>query len=376
MKICAIICEYNPFHNGHFYQLDAAKKKSGADAVVCFMSGNFVQRGEAAVLGKYIRAKHAVLAGADAVVELPVVFSSAPAELFAKGAIKLISSVPEITALSFGCESGDEDVFFKAASLILEEPAEISAEIKRLLKEGFSFARARTEAWKNLFPRNFLSTPNNILGIEYAKALLLAKSKIRLFPVQRKGNGHTETTLSNNFSSASAIRAALEREEFEHLSGNLPLFVLRDLSHISNYLSILEKAALIERDTEKIRAICDCTEGLENALKKAARRNETDIVGKVTSKRYTSSRIRRILLHNLLGISRNFIEKCMTEPLYLNLLSFKKGSEAVLSALGKSSFPLLTKGTDARKLKETAKECYELGQKADAVFSIVRDISP
>lgn len=113
MKICAIICEYNPFHNGHFYQLDAAKKKSGADAVVCFMSGNFVQRGEAAVLEKYIRAKHAVLAGADAVVELPVVFSSAPAELFAKGAIKLISSVPEITALSFGCESGDEDIFSK-----------------------------------------------------------------------------------------------------------------------------------------------------------------------------------------------------------------------------------------------------------------------
>lgn len=374
MKICAIICEYNPFHNGHLYQLEVAKKKSRADAIVCFMSGNFVQRGEAAVLEKHLRARHAILAGADAVVEIPVPFSSSPAELFAKGAIKLISSVPEINALSFGCENGDEESFFKAATLFLEEPEEISVEIKRLLKKGLSFVRARAEAWESIFPQGFLSTPNNILGIEYAKALLLEKLAIRLFPVRRKGNAHTQTTLSDNFSSASAIRAALEKKEYERLPGNLPLFVLKDLSPTKNYLPVLEKAALIKRDTEKIKTVCDCTEGLENALKKAAWKNEPDIVGKITSKRYTSSRIRRILLHNLLELSRDFIEKCLTDPLYLNLLDFKKGSEVVLSALGKSSLPLLTKGTDARTLKGTAKKCYELGQRADGIFSIARDI--
>ena len=171
MKICGIICEYNPFHNGHLYHLQAARKTSGADFVLCIMSGNFVQRGEAAVLNKYTRARHAVRAGADAVIELPAVFSTSPAELFAKGAIKLLTAIPNLSQLCFGCESGDSENFLEAAEALDNEPAEVSREIKALMKRGVGYAKARAEVWRTRFPDGFLLSPNNILGIESARAV-------------------------------------------------------------------------------------------------------------------------------------------------------------------------------------------------------------
>ena len=152
MKICAIICEYNPFHNGHLYQLNAAKERSGADAVVCIMSGNFVQRGEAAIADKYIRAKHAVLSGADAVIELPVAYATANAELFAKGAMRIISSIPAVTHLCFGAENADKAAFMQAAPILNNEPKEVSHTIKTLVKDGMSYAKARAQAFANLIP--------------------------------------------------------------------------------------------------------------------------------------------------------------------------------------------------------------------------------
>jgi len=118
MKICAVICEYNPFHNGHAYQLSEAKKRSQADAVLCIMSGNFVQRGESAIVDKFTRAKHAVLGGADAVIELPTIFATSNAELFAKGAISILSSIPDVTTLCFGAETASTEAFLQTAKLI------------------------------------------------------------------------------------------------------------------------------------------------------------------------------------------------------------------------------------------------------------------
>ena len=146
MKICGIICEYNPFHNGHAYLLSEAKKQSGADALLCIMSGNFTQRGEMAGLDKFTRAKHAVLAGADAVIELPAVFAISPAEIFAKGAVKLLASCPSFDTLAFGCEDGDRISFLQTAKATADESRELKAAIRANLKAGMSLTKARHEA--------------------------------------------------------------------------------------------------------------------------------------------------------------------------------------------------------------------------------------
>ena len=271
MKICAIICEYNPFHNGHLYHLGAAKQATGADFVVCIMSGNFVQRGEAAAMGKYARARHAVLAGADAVIELPVVFSTSSAEFFAQGAVKLSAAIPEVEALCFGAENGNEKDFFRAAELLESEPAKVSDDIRRRMKEGESYIKARAGAWaeatglepadsrERTFPLSLLTAPNNILGVEYARAIRSRQKTIRLFPIRRIGSGYSDETLRADYPSATALRAALERGE--KLSDGVPEYVRGDLPlTLENDLEALEKLALLQRSAEDIKSVLDCTE--------------------------------------------------------------------------------------------------------------------
>ena len=387
MKICAIICEYNPFHNGHLYHLGAAKQSTGADFVVCIMSGNFVQRGEAAAMGKYARARHAVLAGADAVIELPVVFSTSSAEFFAQGAVKLSAAIPEVEALCFGAENGNEKDFFRAAELLESEPAKVSDDIRRRMKEGESYIKARAGAWaeatglepadsrERTFPLSLLTAPNNILGVEYARAIRSRQKTIRLFPIRRIGSGYSDETLRADYPSATALRAALERGE--KLSDGVPEYVRGDLPlTLENDLEALEKLALLQRSAEDIKSVLDCSEGLENALKRAAEENVKDIARALTSKRYTTSRLRRVLLQNLLGISEAFIRECFASPLYLRLLAVRKGREDVLSALGRSAYPLLSRSGDEQRLEGTARACAEKERFADEVFRIVRNLPP
>lgn len=377
MKICGIICEYNPFHNGHLYHLQAARETSGADFVLCIMSGNFVQRGEAAALNKYTRARHAVRAGADAVIELPAVFSTSPAELFAKGAIKLLTAIPNLSQLCFGCESGASKNFLEAAEALDNEPAEVSREIKALMKRGAGYAKARAEAWQARFPDGFLLSPNNILGIEYARAVRSCGKKIDLIPVRRKGSGYSDETLCENFSSATAVRAALMRGEKEKIHKNVPSYVEEDLiQNGGSELEVLEKYALLRASAAELKGICDCREGLENALKRAAKSNTANIVSALTSKRYTASRLRRILLQNLLGISEKQIRACLASALYLNVLAIKKGNEALLSLLGQADYPLLVRAGDAEMLYGTAEKCYEIDRFADEIFALVKNLQP
>ena len=172
MKFCTIICEYNPFHNGHRYQLAEAKAHSNTDATLCLMSGNFVQRGEASVCDKFTRAKHAVLGGADIVLELPTLFATSNAELFAKGAISILSKIPSATTLCFGAETAYKPAFLSAAQLLKEEPKEVSQKLKELISSGVSYAKARAESWAEFLPQDLLHSPNNILGLEYTKAII------------------------------------------------------------------------------------------------------------------------------------------------------------------------------------------------------------
>ncbi len=370
MKICGIICEYNPFHNGHLYQLEKARALSGADAIVCVMSGNFTQRGEAAILDKYTRAKHAIAAGADVVIELPTLFATSNAELFAKGAVKLLSSVPSIDALCFGAETADADAFWRAAKLLLNEPSSVSEEIKRLSKSGVSYARARAQAWSRQIDEKLLTSPNNVLGIEYAKALCVYRPDVQILPILRKGSGYLESDLQENYSSATAIRTAIQHGA--SLKNNLPNFVLRDLpTQLENRLEILEKYAILARSTDEIARVCDCREGLENAFKKAAETGAS--LSSLTSARYTGSRIRRIALQNLLNIDETLIRESLQASLYLRVLAAKKECSDVLSALAKSPFPVLVRRRDEETLEEAAKRCLERDIFAEHVYALLNN---
>ena len=369
MKICAIICEYNPFHNGHLYQLREAKRLSGADAILCIMSGNFVQRGEGAILDKYTRAKHAILAGADAVIELPTVFATSNAELFAKGAIHILSSIPEIDTLCFGCESANKTTFKLAARYLNDEPKEVSNTIKGLTANGISYAKARAQAWAGYLPMELLCAPNNILGLEYTRAILAQNTNIDILPIERIGSGYNNANLEENYSSATAIRASLQNKAC--IKSNVPDFVSNDLpTKIETSLDILEKHAILTRDKTEIAKVCDCTEGLENAFKKAASLPQT-LQASLTSARYTASRIRRIALQNLLRIEETFIRECLQSPLYLRVLAAKKERSDLLSALSAGSLPLLIRAHDEDALQGVAKECFKCDVFAESIYALL-----
>ena len=369
MKICAIICEYNPFHNGHLYHLNAARERSGADAILCVMSGNFVQRGEAAIMDKYTRARHAVLAGADAVIELPTVFSTSNAELFAKGAIHLISSIPAVQSLCFGAENADKTAFLLGARYLNNEPKEVSDKLKAEIEKGTSYAKARAQAWAGFLPLDLLCSPNNILGLEYTKAILASGANVEILPIERKGAGYSDLSLQENYSSASAIRSAIKNGET--LDGNLPNFVREDLpTSLKSGLDALEKYAVLSTSKEDIARVCDCTEGLENAFKHAALQKEP-LEKTLTSARYTSSRIRRIALQNLLKINENSIREALQNSLYLNVLAIKKGRKDLLSVLGESAFPLLIRAHDEETLDGVAKRALETDRFADHVYNLL-----
>lgn len=359
MKICAIICEFNPFHNGHRYVLDKARALSGCDALVCIMSGSFTQRGDICVADKYTRARHAVTCGADCVLELPTAFSVAPAEIFAKGAVKIFSSVPEIDTLAFGCEGGAEADFLSAARLLTDESGNFKAAMKKSLDAGESYAKSYAAAFEVAGgAAGFLSTPNNILGVEYSKAFLSTGKNIRLLPIKRVGAGFNDGEIKANFSSATAIRKNVSSPL---VKDNVPEAVFEDLTDFSAENARFEsflRLILSRTSVESLSEIYGCGDGLENALKALQALPYAEIVSGATSKRYPSARIKRILLANFLGLYRKDCEEYLRSALYLFPLAVKKESaDGVLSALSKSEFPVLTCGADELKLGAGAADC-------------------
>ena len=378
MKFCAVICEYNPFHNGHAYQLDFIRRHSGCDKIICLMSGNFTQRGEAAVFHKYTRARHAIEGGADVVLELPAAFSVAPAELFARGAVHVLASIPAVKALAFGCESGGKEDFFTYARATSEEDKTFKATLKSNLKSGDSYIRARNAALLALHPElddALLSSPNNILGIEYCRAILAENSAIEPLPIPRIGSGHGETKVLKNYSSASALRELLgnpARAAKKALKGNLPEGVFEDVSsYRPTAYAQAAMCALLSSREEAIARTPDCAEGLENRLLSMARSNPNydDLLKKTVSKRYTLSRIRRVIAQNFLGISLGNVKSYLEGALYYKVLAVKKeGAEEILAEL-KGAFPAIVRKSDYSLLKKDALECFRLDVHANDLYA-------
>lgn len=381
MKFCAVVCEYNPFHNGHRYQLEQIRKLSGCDKILCLMSGNFTQRGEIAVLHKNIRARQAVECGADVVLELPAAFAVSPAELFAGGAVHILSSIPDVNALAFGCESGTEEDFLHAAKATLSEDKQFKTALKENMKDGTSYVKARTQAVLSLntdIDEALLTSPNNILGVEYCRAILSSGAKIKPLPIPRVGGGYADVALFKNFSSATALREALkapDKKTLKLLKGNLPANVLRDLSDYRE-TSYKQAAlcALLLKEAEEVMKCPDCSEGLENRLRSMVKSNPSyDVaLGKVVSKRYTLSRLKRILLQNFLGLERKSVKDFLESPLYCKVLAVtRKEAPEILAALNRGSFPVIMRKSDAGSLKKDALACFETDAHANALFDVL-----
>ena len=380
MKICAIVAEYDPFHNGHKYLLQRARQLSDADKMLVIMSGNFTQRGEAAVLDKYTRAKHAVLNGADAVIELPALFATAPAELFARGAVKILSSIPSVQALAFGCEDDDKTLFQDTAKMLTKEANGFKEKLKEKLKAGFSFIAARAQTVGELSGESIalIEKPNNILGVEYTKALQFFHSPIQPLPVKRIGGGFKDKKLQGELSSASAIREHIreaDKRTVKLLRASLPDDVYADLSKVKQTnLKQLAVYSLHTKTPTDLKKIVGCNEGLENRF--IALIKDTDdydvLVNKMTSKRYTSSRLRRILLSSFLSFTQSDIEDALKSELYLKVLAVKKeSSEELLSALHESPYPLVTRKKDVETLKKPALHCFEKDVHANDLYNFL-----
>jgi len=377
MKICALIAEYNPFHLGHLKHIDYIKSNLKADKVIVIMSGNFTQRGDIAVLDKFTRATHAINAGADVVFELPTVFATANAEIFAKGAIAIINSLGVVDEICFGIESGKKEEYIELAKALNDESKAFKKALKEHLDKGVSLAKAKFLAVKDTYAKEFneelITSPNNVLGLEYTKALLALKSSIEICPMIRSGD-HNDLTLKKGITSATSIREILKTGKIKKLKKNVPDFVYKDLGDYPTAFEKICLCSLIKSSAEDLSKILDCTEGLENRIKALSKDNldlET-LVEKISTKRYTKTRIRRILTSNLLGINEKFVLECLSSPLYAKVLAVKESEKDLISVLNHNSLiPLLMRKSDADKLKKTAKDCFIKDTLATDLYSLV-----
>ena len=375
MKYSLAVCEFNPLHNGHIKLIDEMKKDGSY--VILIMSGNFCQRGEPAVLDKYSRARHAIKAGADLVIELPVAFATSPAEIFAKGAIKLLSSIKGEKTLFFGAETGDKDAFLRTAAALSDETKEFKKALRASLSNGVPFAEARENA---LVEANLdadvalLRSPNSILGVEYAKAIKFFGSDIDIRPVPRENN-YNDDKLVGEYCSALAIRKAIVDGDGKKVKHYLPSFVYGDLPKQLPRFDEYALYAALRSTSRELKQITDCTEGLENRIKVLARacRDVKTLVDKLETRRYTRARISRIITNNALGVTREFSEKCLRANLYLKVLAVRDDRREVLS-LNTERAKLITRKADADKLVATSRDCFFKDAFANDVYSLMTGV--
>ena len=356
-SIVGIIGEYNPFHNGHKYHLEESKKISNSDYSVAIISGNFVQRGNVSIIDKWSKAKMALNNGIDLVIELPTIYSISSAENFAYGAIKTLNSLNIVDYISFGSEIGDLDTLNLFADIFTKQPSEYVSLLNHELSKGLSFPKARENAvlmYLNDIRKysNVLSSPNNILGIEYLKALKKTKSPIRPLTIKRKEVDYNDITIKNNFASASSIRNILINNKLSKLPYLMPKETYKVFyncfqnGHIVKDLAMYEKEIIFtlrKMALSEIANLPDVSEGLEHNIKNAANSCNTlaEFINIVKTKRYTSTRINRILLYALLGITKKDMKDSTKNIPYIRVLGFNKKGKELLSAISNS-----TKGLD------------------------------
>lgn len=383
MRVVGIAAEYNPLHNGHIYHLEQAKELANADFTVVALSGNFVQRGEPACADKFTRAEWALRAGVDLVVEIPQCLACASAERYAEGAVKVLASTGIVTDMAFGVETDDVDALYRITDILYREPPSFKANLAYHLKQGKSYPRAQFDALNDLdLPQGtiqLLTEPNNILAVEYLKAIRRYAPHIRPVPVKRNGNSYHDTELTGELSSATAIRQALLEGNDEVLSA-LPLFVSGAARFDSQFPATIENFGplilyrLRSMSLDEIAALPDVSEGFEQVIARAVR-NSPDIftfLENIKSKRYTMARCKRIAISALLHIQQDLSEQLLSDPgnLYLRVLGVLTGSRGLLSAIASDgSVPVILRNSDIGNCSDTARDSLAIDAFSTDLFA-------
>ena len=387
MNVTGIIAEYNPLHAGHRHHLAQARRETDADYLVVVMSGDYVQRGEPAVAGKHVRARMALLAGADLVLELPFPYAFAAAGEFAASGAEVLHRLGVVTALSFGSESGDIRALKRAADLLAQEPEAYRLALRDGLAEGLTFPAARQRALEASGEANggtsLLASPNNILGAEYIRALNQLDSPILPHTIPRSGEGyHSGTVREGAFASATAIRQLLKNGDSAALAGQipeecLPLLAQEPLLFPEDFSQILNYAVL-----SRLPQGYSCIQGFSRELSDrladlaAAGGSWQERILQLKTKNYTYTRVSRALLCLVLGICREDVlawkENCGFAPC-ARILGFKRTAAPLLSAIKKrGDIPLISKAADAGSLlSPKAADLFRRGMLASQIRSSV-----
>ena len=345
MNVVGIIAEYNPFHEGHAYQIQKAKEQCGAEFAVVVMNSDFVQRGEPAIFDKYTRTKEALLGGADLIFELPVRFGLSSAGDFAMGGVLALNALPFVTHLCFGTETGDLTPLLQAATFLCDEPDSYRTRVKHFVKQGILYPKARSLALaaESGLPTETWDSPNNILGLEYCVALQKLHSKIKPFTIRREGQGYhdNDTPALSDFPSATFLRKKIRKAgEKENLS-------------LSDFSSLIGYSLLTAKDLCRIKDITpDLSDRIRNELPKYREINE--FVKTIKNPSLTTGRIKRSFFQCLFDIEKE-------EPVmpYLRVLGMKKEASSLLSQKENASCQILTKlAFDVPKMDDTAKKLF------------------
>ena len=378
MRVCGVICEYNPFHNGHGYHLTQAKTLSQADYLVCAMSGFFSQRGEPMLADKWSRARMALRCGADLVLELPTLFAVRPAEQFALGGVALLRALGA-DALAFGSECGDLAALRQAAALLEEETPSFHAELRAELAQGATLARARSSALAGTLPPDTvkaLAQPNSALAVCYLRALRAAGGGVEPILIPRVGGGYHDHK-PGPLASATAVRAAVQAGRWEDIRAAMPApayALLRNAHergglHAPGALGTALLAMLRSMPRSAIAALCDVNEGLENRIQRAAWTAGTreDLLAAAKCKRYTHARLSRILCATLLGMTRETADR-YPAPAYARVLGFRADARPLLAHLKRNAaLPLITKVASCSLLHG---DCFDMDLRATDLWAL------
>lgn len=386
MKTAAIIAEYNPFHNGHEYQILETKELLGVTHIVALMSGNFVQRGMPAVIDKYRRAEMAVLGGVDLVLELPVIYALSSAEFFAKGAVDILNRLHGVDYLSFGSEIGDMDTLNKISEIVTYETDDYREKLKAELAHGISFPRARARVLKARLPEldeSTLDSPNNILGVEYLKALKRSGSTITPLTVKRAGAGYHDEETKDTLPSASGIRKIISQEKriIDLMPGYTEEYMNRLMTSDYDFV-FLEKVKdllyyRLVTEGDRLKILPEASEGLDhrilNNLSVLREKGIFEFLDLIKTKRYTHTRISRLLIQFLLGFDNHDLAALRSTPVpkVKILAANAKGNEILAS---------IRKKTEIRVAHNYEKELDEfevLDTKASMIYSLLnKDYDP
>lgn len=379
MISAGIVVEYNPFHNGHLYHLQQTRKKTEADVVIAVMSGQFLQRGEPALVSKYTRTKMALNAGVDLVIELPYAFCTQKAEIFALGAVQILSSL-KVDYICFGSEAGNIDTFKNTISFLSNHETSYNSLIKQYIKKGVSYPKAASLAFHHLAPNTEadildMSKPNNILGYHYMKAIQQTGNSITPVTIRRKQAGYHDEDLSDTqISSATSIRKVLWFDHsLKQIKGHVPEFTYEQLLTFQNKygnfvywenLWSFLKYRLIQGEPEELRNIYEVEEGLEYRLQRFAKDSSSfaEFMNKIKTKRYTWTRLQRACLHILTNTKKEWMIN--KQPEYIRILGFNQNGRKFLKEKKEEiSLPVIS------KLSQADQEAIKLDVKASQIYA-------